>query len=87
MSNSLTAATYISSAASLENAVGETWDSSLNRRLGMQEWNMLLPIGLNNTAKFTGTWLTSAFRNARGGGTEWAEWTNDNGSTTIRGIK
>lgn len=35
---------------------------------------MLLTIGLNNTARFTRTSLTSAFRNAaQGGGTEWAE--------------
>lgn len=57
-----------------QRAVGLT---SLNRRLGMQEWNKLLPIGLNNAAKFTRTGLTSAVRNsAHGGGTEWAEWQN-----------
>lgn len=36
---------------------------------------MLLPIGLNNTAGFTGTSLTSAFKNVlQGGGTWWEEW-------------
>lgn len=36
---------------------------------------MLLPIGLNNTARFTGTRVTSAFKNViQGGGRRWAEW-------------
>lgn len=78
MSNSLTPTTYISSAAGggkcRQRVVGLT---SLNRCLGMQEWNTLLPIGLNNTAKLARAALTSAFRNAaQGGGTEWAEWQN-----------
>lgn len=39
------------------------------------EWNMLLPIGLNNTARFTGTRVMSTFKNVtQGGGTWWAEW-------------
>lgn len=50
----------------------------LNRCLGMQnaaESNVLLPIGLNNTARFTGTRVTSARKNAaQGGGTWRAEW-------------
>lgn len=62
------------------------WDSgptSLNRCLGMQntaEW-MLLPIGLNNTARFTGTRVTSAPKNVtRGGGTWRAEWQHVDGA-------
>lgn len=39
------------------------------------EWNKSLPIGLKNSARFTGTSVTSARKNVRqGGGTRWAEW-------------
>lgn len=51
---------------------------------------MLLPIELNKTAKFTGMSLTSAFRNAaRWGysGQSVPMWTNDNGGTTVAGIR
>lgn len=39
------------------------------------EWNVSLPIGPNNTARFTGTRLTSALKHvSQGGGTRWTEW-------------
>lgn len=39
------------------------------------EWNKSLPIGLKNSARFTGTSMTSSLKNVRqGGGACWAGW-------------
>lgn len=64
MSNSLTVTTYFICSLHGKCRQRDVGLRSLNRCLGMQDWNMLLPIELNKTAKFTGMSLTSAFRNA-----------------------